>query len=133
MILNPTGREIRSDSAGDGHYHAPRGSRLHEGLDFVCLPCDDVLMPITGKITRMCYPYSDKSYGGVYIKSDWCDIKMFYFEPDLDLIGKIVRQGDIIGKAQDITIRYPDQGMMPHIHLAITSISKNPEFYTKGA
>ena len=133
MILNPTGRDIRSDSAGDGHYGSPRGSRLHEGIDFECVPCDGIFMPVTGKLKRVAYPYSDKSYSGVIINSDWCDIKMFYFEPDLDLIGKVVRQGDIIGKAQDITIRYPDQGMTPHIHLAITNISKDPELYLKEA
>ena len=132
MILNPTGKEIRSDDAGDGHYHAKRGSRLHEGVDFVCVLHGPVLMPVTGKIIRLCYPYADKSYSGVYIKGDWCDIKMFYFKPNLDLIGKMVNQGDVIGSAQDITNRYQNQGMTPHIHLSITSISKNPELYLRN-
>ena len=33
-------------------------------------------------------------------------------------------KGDVIGQAQDITVKYPNQGMTPHVHMGV---ELNPE------
>jgi hypothetical protein len=33
--------------------------------------------------------------------------------------GDYVHRGDVIAEAQDISERYPDQGMSPHIHYEV--------------
>ena len=45
---------------------------------------------------------------------------MWYFKPHDILIGKDVVQGQEIGTAQDISLRYP--GMQAHVHLEIDHI-----------
>ncbi len=113
---------MRNDSEGLGHYHAPRGTRLHEGMDFLCRLGQEIVAPISGRITRRSYPYSDLSYSGCVIVGDDITVKMWYFMPDKDLIGEKVKQGDFIGVAQDISVRYSSK-MKPHIHLQIEEIN----------
>ena len=51
-MINPTGKGIRSDAAGDGHYGAKRGHRLHFGLDLLCDPYQPIKAPVGGRISR---------------------------------------------------------------------------------
>ena len=127
-LINPTGKGIRSDSAGDGHWQAMRGGRRHKGVDFLCDPGQDVLAPIKGFILRTAHPYGDDlSWKGIVIQGDWCRIKMYYLDPFVR-IGRQVVQGESIGKAQNISLRY-SEGMRPHIHLEFEEIIPNPELY----
>lgn len=128
-MISPTGREIRNDSAGGGRYGDPRGSRQHDGTDYLCIPGQAVVAPIGGVVTRKAYPYADRSYSGLVIQGKNCRIKLFYVEPIIGVIGKTVKQGETIGYAQDITLRY-DDNMKPHIHLEIESI--NPDVFING-
>jgi murein DD-endopeptidase MepM/ murein hydrolase activator NlpD len=123
-MISPTGLGIRNDSQGHGYYGAPRGARKHAGTDYICSPKQDVVAPIDGVITRIAYPYTDKKYEGVILENDFVRLKIFYFIPIPRLIGKQVRQGDVIGYAQDIRKKYGDK-MIPHIHLEIDSIDPN--------
>lgn len=120
MIISPTGKGIRSDSGGDGHYRAKRGNRLHGGTDYKCEPLQNVLAPISGIIEREARPYADGEWSGVVISNSDMKIKMFYFVPNPLKIGKHVDQGEVIGIAQDIGEKY--KGVTPHIHLQIESI-----------
>lgn len=123
-MTNPTGLSIRSDTAGHGYYKAKRGKRTHKGTDYLCVPGQAIYSPIAGKIIRKAYPYSDKSYEGVVIDGKFFTIKMFYFKPFVDLIGKTVSRGEHIGTAQDISKRYPGP-MQPHIHLQVDRVDPN--------
>jgi murein DD-endopeptidase MepM/ murein hydrolase activator NlpD len=128
-MLNPTGMPIRgSDKWGEGRYGASRGSRIHEGADYICEPGQPVRAPIEGEIVREAKPYPESGYSGLLIQGKYMAIKMFYLEPFRDMIGKHVAQGDIIGVAQDISKRY-DKEMTPHIHLQIEHL--NPEILTE--
>lgn len=124
-IISPTGRGIRSDKHGSGYYHAPRGSSLHQGLDFVCVPGQSIVCPInSARVVRRAYPYADKSYGGVLLRNSRMELFVFYFEPDPAIFEKVLFQGDRIGEAQDVSKRYVDPGepeMVPHIHIQINS------------
>jgi len=124
-MINPTGKSVRElDKHGSGKYGAGRGGRLHAGSDFICIPGQSIYSPISGLLVRVAKPYAGK-YSGVLIRNLQCEIKMFYFEPNLKLIGSNVEQGDVIGIAQNIAENYP--GMIPHIHLQFESI--NPELF----
>ncbi|MCE2747167.1 MAG: M23 family metallopeptidase [Burkholderiales bacterium] len=45
-------------------------------------------------------------------------VKLFYVDPTKGIVGKTVKQGELIGTAQDLTIKYP--GITNHIHFEIT-------------
>jgi len=127
-LINPTGRGIRSDSEGDGHWQAKRGDRRHKGIDLFCDPGQDILSPIKGFIMRIAYPYADDlSWKGIVIQGDWCRIKMYYLDPFVR-IGRQIIQGEVIGKAQNISLRYGDK-MRSHVHLEFEEIIPNPELY----
>ena len=111
---------VRSDPAGDGSYGAPRGTRVHRGIDFRCVPEQAVFGGITGKVTKHGYCYgNDLSWRYVQV-TDWQGLhhRFFYVDPILP-IGEVVTPETRIGVAQDITKRYPNQGMLPHVHYEV--------------
>lgn len=119
-LINPTGRGLRSDPAGSGLYGAPRGSRCHRGLDLLCMPGQVVTAPCDGRIVRRARPYADDAHlSGLLLSGPRLAVKLFYLQPYAQLIGSGVRAGDAIGIAQDVTRRYPHQGMRPHIHMEV--------------
>jgi len=122
-MISPTGKGMRTtDRHGAGHHGAPRGNRLHNGLDFKCSVGQDVVCPIDfGKVVRISKPYRDDlTWSGLVIENDTIKIQMWYLKPLPGIIGNEVRQGQLIGHAQDISEKY--EGMTPHIHLRIMSI-----------
>lgn len=128
--ISPTGLGVRSDQAGDGRYGAPRGDRTHKGTDFLCDPGQDVIAPITGEIRRERFPYADDlSYKGCVIVGEIMTITLFYMALDKTLIVTHVNQGQVIGKAQDVSLRYPDSGMLAHVHMQIDEITIDPAQY----
>jgi len=128
-MISPTGKPIRDfDAWGRGTYGAPRGKRIHRGVDFICEAGQQVICPIGGLngdviVVREARPYTEGEYSGVLLKTVGIVIKMFYLEPDRSLIGQTIKQGHIIGHAQDISEKY--EGMIPHVHLEI--VGMNPE------
>lgn len=122
LIISPTGKGLRSDAAGDGSYLAPRGGRLHQGMDFLCTPGQKIVCPLNGaRIVRMAFPYPDQSYHGVLLRNNRVELLLFYLKPNDDAFDKELSQGAVIGLAEDITQRYGDDRMQPHIHLQIDS------------
>jgi hypothetical protein len=128
-MTNPTGKGIRSDKAGSGLFAAPRGARTHLGEDRLCVPGQEVLSPISGRVTRVVRAYADDArWTGVEIVGEQYICKLLYVEPGPGIVGQQVLQGDVIGKAQDITVRYHGQGMLPHVHM---EININPSLYVR--
>ena len=137
--MNPTGLPIRNDRGGLGHYGAPRskinpdGGKVfytHKGVDYQCLPGQDIWAFATGRIIRPSDPYGGGDYSGMIFETKRALFKVFYFSPYENLIGKVVKIGDIIGKAQDISLRYPGIGVTPHVHVEI--LQCDPEILLKG-
>ena len=123
-ILNPTGGTIRNDAGGYGFWQAPRGTHLHEGIDYTLPqgPGQLVISPIGGIFERIAYPYSDtQKYTGVEIRGTDIWIKMFYLEPYKAKIGQRLSMGEPVGIAQDISKRYTN--VTPHIHLEVVKIN----------
>lgn len=111
-------RKIRVDADGDGHFGAPRGNRLHTGIDRIYLPDEEVEAEITGTVRRIVLPYEDDFlYTGLEIVSPGLIAHQMYVIPLKDIIGKQVYRGDIIGYAQNICRRYPNcKKMLNHTH-----------------
>lgn len=116
-MVSTTDNVVRVDNAGSGYFGACRGDRFHNGIDECCTPGQWVKAPVHGRVIRHAYPYADRSYDGVLIRNPDMAVKIFYFEPDDWIMGTVVKAGDRIGIAQDISKRYPGQGMKPHIHV----------------
>ncbi len=113
---------LRSDPAGDGRYLAPRGSRTHRGVDFECMPGQVLVGGVSGTVTKHGYCYSDDLTWRYVQVTDFDGVRhrFFYVEP-LVPVGEVVGADTAIGVAQDITGRYPDQGMLPHVHYEVKS------------
>lgn len=114
------------DRYGNGAYGAGRkkgkDDYSHQGVDIVSEPGQDVASPIAGRVVRIAQPYGDdKTYKGVEIEAvDGTRMKVFYVDPTIK-VGDFVSAGDSIGRAQDITTRYP--GITNHVHVEM----RNPE------
>ncbi len=120
-MTNPTGGRIRNDGVGEGYWHAPRGSRVHLGIDLL-LPegvGQQVIAPHSGVIVRNSFPYQgDERFSGVLLEGASAESRLWYLESLLGIIGKFVKQGQVIGHAQDISIKY-GKGCRPHVHWQI--------------
>lgn len=108
---------IRSDSAGDGRFGARRGSRTHRGVDYVCKPGELVYSPVSGVVSKLGFPYGDDlRWRYVEIRDDDKNRhRLFYCRPAV-VKHQIVSKGEVVAEADDVTERYPNQGMTPHIH-----------------
>lgn len=127
-MISPTGKGLRNDTQGQGFYRAKRGRRSHKGSDYLCTPGQNIVSPLDGKLTRMAYPYKDRKWEGCAIVGNFMTVKMFYFKPFQDLIGKKVIKGEHIGFAQNISLKY-SKLMLPHIHLQIDQV--DPAIFIK--
>jgi len=113
---------VRNDPAGSGEFLAPRGpGKSHNGIDYICHVGQEVLSPIKGTVTRIGYAYSDDlSWRYVEVHCEARDLyhRVFYIDPLVER-GATVSTTDPIGTAKDISDRYPDSDMLPHIHYEV--------------
>jgi len=134
--MNPTGGIIRSDAGGSGHFLAPRRKIIqgkiikyrHKGVDYTCTPGQKVWMPCTGKIVRVANPYVSTEYTGIEIETKRMVLKIFYVEPYVGVIGKTLQIGKPFGTAQDISQKYMEFGVTPHVHVQIDMIDPDAVF-----
>jgi murein DD-endopeptidase MepM/ murein hydrolase activator NlpD len=102
------------DPKGCGHFGASRGTRKHMGVDFVTLPNEPILAPISGKVTALPYASSDLIHRGIEIISGNQEHQLFYLKPIVK-VGQSVSKGQIIGYADDIRLKYGST-MTNHVH-----------------
>ena len=132
-MISPTGHGIRhSDKWGSGHFGAPRGDRRHRGVDFIVSPIGQIIVaPCAGDVVRYKRPYANPINGtlfnGLLIRASDFEYTLFYLEPLIEVIRTRVEEGQIIGHAQDISLKYPQ--MIAHIHMQFDSI--NPELFIR--
>jgi len=118
-MISPTGLDIRSDSEGDGHYGAPRGSRLHKGEDYLAKSGQTVVAPFDMLVVRYARPSTRFPIeSGIKWATENNEGRMFYFVPNPNLISKQVKAGQVIGSAIDLTTYYGSE-MSCHIHFQI--------------
>lgn len=119
---------IRRDSAGDGRYGAPRGSRTHRGVDLVAAANVTVLAPFSGKVLRHTLVYKNpkndcqKNLRGIVINGTrkWREyqLKVFYLIPSVSPEVS-VSSGQMIGRSQSVSACYKGQGMINHVHIEL--------------
>ena len=125
-MINPTGGNIRNDKGGFGHFGASRKKTVdgrvvryrHRGVDYVCIPGQEVRIPFTAVVIRSKNPY--EGYHGVLFRGKGIVGTLFYVDVPEDLIGKEMKEGEIIGKAEDISQKY--LSIIPHVHFQIDKI-----------
>ena len=109
------------DQYGSGSFGALRdgGKRKHEGVDYESRAGDLVMSPMAGTLTREFQVYKDDSrYRGIEIKNDKGThvVKIFYVTAQ-GKIPRVVRAGDGIGFAQNLSPKYA--GITNHIHIEL--------------
>ena len=95
---------VRVDPAGDGRYHARRagGSRLHDGIDFLCMPNAPVVSDIDGTVSKLGYAYSDDLDWKYLEITDSRNYRHRYFYVTHGLaVGDSVKRFQPIGLAQN--------------------------------
>jgi len=123
----PTGLAIRgSDAYGAGKHGASRGSRTHDGTDYISTPGQQVKAPLSGKVTKISKPYSsgiDASVlsGVEIVASDGTKCWVWYIQPSANIVGTVVKAGaSVIGTAKTLKNRYKN-GITDHVHVRIHS------------
>lgn len=115
---------------GCGSFGASRGTRTHNGLDIKTAVGQQILSPISGKVTRFPFPYGgDLNYTGIEIINKDFKVKIFYMKPSV-AVNSEVTKGQVIGTAQNISAKYSST-MTNHIHVEVynakTGALLNPE------
>ena len=125
-MINPTGGNIRNDKGGLGYFGAPRKKMLngkptryrHRGVDYACIPGQQVWMPFTAVVLRFKNPY--EGYSGILFRGKGIVGTLFYVACEESVINKEYQEGAVVGIAEDISQKYTD--VTPHIHFQIDKI-----------
>jgi len=133
-LKSPTGKGVRGkDNWGGGHYGASRGSRSHDGVDYVSDSGQRVVAPMSGRVVRHSHPYADDlSFDGIVIRAnDGAEVTVWYVDvSEAVKMNGMIAAGDYIGTAQDLTGRYPN--ITNHVHVRLHDVkgkSLNPQGY----
>lgn len=118
-MISPTGKGIRVDAEGDGHYGHPRGTRIHRGVDYLCDEGQDIVSPFDMIIEKRSYPYPDREMHGISWRVERSTGRMWYFKVFPELLGVKVYKGMSIGIAQSISAYYNLPKMKDHIHFQV--------------
>lgn len=122
-VVSPTGHDVRGEDVyGAGAFGASRGggARRHRGADYIAEPGEIVRAPIAGVVERIGFAYrGDDRYRYVEVADADTQraVRVLYVGPLVQL-GAVVRAGDPIGRAQDLSGRYP-RGITNHVHVEL--------------
>lgn len=107
----------RCDGHGCGGFGDSRGARKHKGVDLACRPGTAVNSPVSGRVTKLGYPYGDDlSFRYVEISTNGYRYRVFYVEPTVSE-GDEVSRDSFIGKSQSLDGRY--SGITEHVHFEV--------------
>ena len=117
----------KQDGLGAGHWHAPRGTRLHKGIDYAI----GIMPGIDGIVTKWGYVYKNNFVQRYIEITDSKKYRHRYFYIIASVkVGQSVKRDDIIGTVQEIGSLYPK--ITPHVHVGIYNpegVKINPEEY----
>lgn len=123
-LVNPTGLGMRNDIGGLGYFGAPRGGRLHYGIDFSSVDGQQIIAPISGIIIYSSYlnDYGILTPVATIVPTDtnlsFNKAQILYVNP----IGenrRSVTQGDVIGQSVNLqSLGYPNT-VGPHVHFQL--------------
>lgn len=129
------------DPQGSGAYRAPRGKRLHNGIDICCEEGNVITAVGLGTVTKIGYPYSPKDQKKGHLRyvqvtdSNGLSVRYFYVNPSVK-VGAMVGKGCALGRAQGLAGIY--EGITEHYHFEVLSMVNgkkvflDPEQYLKA-
>ena len=83
------------DAFGSGHFHASRGERKHQGVDFLATKDSLVHAILAGKVSKLGYTYADDlSYRYVEVTDSQGYRLRYYYVSPLVAEGDTVKAGD---------------------------------------
>ena len=124
-----------NDVHGSGAYHAPRGERVHKGVDKACYKDSLILAISAGLVTKIGYPYNPGHPIKGHLRyveitdKDGLRLRYFYVKAIVE-VGERILKNQVIGKSQGLGDIY--KGIIDHIHLEILDKNDtecNPDFY----
>ena len=126
MFENPTGSEIRNDTAGGGNFGDSRdgGIRSHTGIDILSTPGQDVVAPFDGNVTA----FGSGDVRAETTTQSGATLVTYYVYTTSTATGSATR-GQIVGTANNMTVRYPNAPQMRnhvHVRLDINGVRVNP-------
>jgi hypothetical protein len=118
---------VRDDEWGNGQFGARRGTKKHDGVDLIVTPGQPIFSMISGAVEKyeQCYLH-DSRWRGVQIANTQLRVELWYMDPrNTVAVDEFVNAGQMIGVAQDISVKYPPtkkipHDMTPHIHVRVT-------------
>jgi murein DD-endopeptidase MepM/ murein hydrolase activator NlpD len=116
----------KCDKWGCGHFGASRGSRKHNGEDFVTSQLNEEVRAFAGGVvTKIHYPYGDDlSFRYIELKCGDYFCRYFYVRPSSGIeLGKKVHAYEVLGLAQSLEKRYPE--ITPHYHFEVFTHHEN--------
>lgn len=113
----------KQDATGNGWYGAKRGNRLHQGVDVITLPDEEIFACMSGKVTKLGYPYKSSTkmrYIEIQAKVGNHHYKVWqmYVGPEVK-VGDIVEANQFIGKAQNVAGYHNSNTMKNHVHIQL--------------
>ncbi|XP_061892493.1 leukocyte cell-derived chemotaxin-2-like [Entelurus aequoreus] len=125
-----SGNTVRSsDSWGQGHYGAPRGSRTHQGLDITCADGSVVYAPFDLTLSGELTVYTDVTKAainsGINLRGEGLCVKLFYVDPDQT--SGTVSKGQRIGVMMPMQSVYP--GITSHVHVQLCDKSDPTPYF----
>jgi murein DD-endopeptidase MepM/ murein hydrolase activator NlpD len=124
-----------TDSFGSGAFGASRGSRQHNGIDFIAAPNTVIECYSAGHVTKVGYCYNDApEFRYVQVTTaDGCMERYFYIDPVPGIMDEYVHAGTAIGDVHSLQSRYA--GITDHIHFEVKRPNGtfiNPALYFQG-
>jgi murein DD-endopeptidase MepM/ murein hydrolase activator NlpD len=113
-------QKLRNDSAGKGHFGAPRGTRKHQGYDLLATAGQDVHFNLDGyKVLKIGNAYANTAkYKSLHLQKASGDIVKLLYVKAAVKVGDIITPGELVGEAQDIAAKWGG-GMLNHIHVEV--------------
>ncbi|XP_028905808.1 leukocyte cell-derived chemotaxin-2 [Ornithorhynchus anatinus] len=110
-----------NDKYGSGSYGAPRGKRVHKGVDVLCSDGSTVLAPFSGVIQSQAKPYGNGNAidDGIRMTGGGNCVLMFYIKPK-KYKGNI-KKGEILGQLLPMQRVYPK--ILSHVHIQNCDLS----------
>jgi len=132
LLTSPTGKGIRNDAGGLGHFGAPRGKkdgkpRFHEGIDFSATVGQNILAPFEGNATNRIGKDTKALLVDIWPKKRYPEfdyLQILYVDKPEEIqwdVPRHVEEGKAVGVAanlQKLTKPYPSN-VGPHVHVQL--------------
>ncbi len=115
-----------TDAQGSGAYGAPRGSRIHKGVDYADKPGTRVYAAINGFVTRLGYPYKgNRELRLIEVEDSFNSLVRYMYVLPAVKKGDLIKRGEFLGELQ----RHPAKRITQHVHVDVRQmVNKRRKF-----